>query len=227
MRPVRSKPQSGHRRWQLLALLLAACGTLAGCAATTHPRTPDKDAPTSSATGAPPPAEDFTRLRTEYGEREDFFAICESGRPEGLREVSKFIEAHEWDHVLDVSQPWVKECPVDITAQMLTAAALTELGRKDEAQEHIRWYRGLVESVLASGDGRTPAQAYVVISISEEYAVLRALQLRPTKQALMGGGIDALTVESNTGPATVYFNPAAHFRRLDRELKPGASDKGK
>jgi hypothetical protein len=30
--------------------------------------------------------------------------------------------------------------------------------------------------VLASGDGRTPAAAYVVISVFEEYSMLRALR---------------------------------------------------
>ncbi len=83
----------------------------------------------------------------------------------------------------------------------------------------MRWYRGLVESVLASGDGKSPQTAFTVISVGEEYAILRALNLRVESQALIEGHIDALTVEGEHGESTIYFNPAAHFRRLERAFE--------
>jgi hypothetical protein len=212
--------REGGAKWrgrQALAVSLVVLDVLAGCAATRRASEPVREASAGNANSAATPATNLTTLRTAYGERDDFFEVCESGRPEGLREVSRLAEAGNWDQVLVITQPWVKACPVDIIAHYLTAGALTELGRQAEAEEHIRWYRGLVESVLASGDGRTPETAFVVISVPEEYAVLRALDLRPVKQALQGG-IDVFTVESGGGTGIIYFNPGAHFRRKARSL---------
>lgn len=126
--------------------------------------------------------------------------------------------------MLAVAQPWTQQCPVDILAQQITATALSKLGREPEAQAHVRMYRGLVDSILASGDGRTPGTAFVVISISEEYAVLRVFQLKPARQALLDGGIDAFTVSAEGGTATIYFNPAAHWQRIGRTFDaPGST----
>ena len=188
------------------ALVLAV-----GCASTA-PRTP---APVG-AEHAGGPAIDFARVRANYGDRDNFSDICEHGRP--LKEFIELTNAQRFQEVLAISQPWVAKCPVDIDAQFVTAIALSELGRTQEAEEHVLWYRGLVESVLASGDGKSPQTAFTVISVDEEYAILRALKLRMKSQALTKGQIDALTVEGESGETTVFFDPAAHFRRLERAL---------
>jgi hypothetical protein len=174
---------------------------------------------------APPPARDwsapadFGGLREEYGERRDFFEICEADRP--LREWFERGNDGDWESVVTSSRAWLSHCPVDIDAHFVSAVALSQLDREAEAQEHARWFRGLLASVLGSGDGRTPHTAYAVISIPEEYAVLRALRLEFKQQALLDGRIDALTVEGASGRTTLYFDPAAHFRRLARELGKG------
>ena len=197
----------------LAVAMLAA--TLAACA-------PSKPAPTAAppaAASAPDAVSvaQFTSLREQWGARDDFTALCENGRSQ-LQELSIQAQAGQWDEVLAVVQPWTQQCPVDILAQQITATALTKLGRAPEAQEHIRMYRGLVDSILASGDGRTPQTAFVVISIAEEYAILRVFQLKPARQALIDGGIDAITVENDGRTATIYFNPGAQWRRRDRAL---------
>jgi hypothetical protein len=192
--------------WAPLGALLVI-----GCA------TPRQSPPLPAArdAGAGEPVVDFARLRIEYGDRDDFHAVCERDRP-----VSRLFELagrRDWERSLAVARTWLKACPVDIDAHFISAVALEELGRPAESREHQRWFRGLVESVLASGDGRTPATAYVVISVFEEYSVLRALRLRHRSQVLLKEQIDALAVEREDGSrTTVYFNPAAHFRRLKK-----------
>jgi hypothetical protein len=203
-----------------LAMAMLA-STLAACA-------PSKPAPTAAppaAASAPDAVSvaQFTALREQWGARDDYAALCENGRSQ-LQELSVQAQAGQWAEVLAVVQPWTQQCPVDILAQQITATALTKLGREPEAQEHIRMYRGLVDSILASGDGRTPQTAFVVISVAEEYAILRVFQLKPARQALLDGGIDAITVENDGGTATIYFNPAAHWRRMGRTFgEPAAA----
>ena len=107
---------------------------------------------------------------------------------------------------------------MDLDGQFLRAIALKETGRQEESDLHLAWYKGLAESVLSSGDGRTPQSAWVVISVYEEYAVLRGLRVKPVSQQLLDGNIDAVEVERRDGQRlTLYFDPKAHFRRLARQ----------
>ena len=97
--------------------------------------------------------------------------------------------------------------------------SLTQLGREREADDQKRWFHGLVDSILDSGDGKTKETAFVVISVPEEYSFLRAFGLAVKEQALVDDRIDALLVADGSGKTTtVYFDPAAQFRRLSREL---------
>jgi Domain of unknown function (DUF4919) len=194
------------------ALALAVLGLAA-----TACQTGGDGGPRAGAVAWDDPSPEFSRMRAELGERDDFSALCERDRP--LRALFDAANQERWERVLDLSLPWLDQCPIDIDAHLLSAVALQKLGRPEEADPHRRWYRGLVESILASGDGRTPESAFVVISVAEEYSVLRALRLERESQALLDGGIDALQVEAEDGAeSTVYFNPAAHFRRLQRML---------
>ncbi|MEO8604930.1 MAG: DUF4919 domain-containing protein [bacterium] len=202
-----------HRRTRLTRCAGAAvvAALLVGCAA----KTPPSGGSATKSSGAAPASADsvnFTQLRTQYGDRADFSAVCEKDRP--LKQLIELTNAGRFDEVLAVSQPWLTHCPVDIDAQFVTGVALTELGRKPEGQQHLDWYKGLVSSVLDSGDGKTPSTAFTVISVEEEYAVLRALRLLPKSQAVFEGRINALTVTAPSGDITIFFNPAAHFRRL-------------
>ncbi len=161
---------------------------------------------------------DFLELRTEYGNRGDFGAICESNRP--LRELYEAADAANWYTVLELSARWLDSCPVDIDAHFLRAVALQEVGEVAESDAHARWFDGLVRSVLDSGDGKSSDSAFVVISVNEEYAILRALGLEHESQSLLGGGVDAISVvDADGNRSTVYFRPVAHFRRLEEMLR--------
>jgi Domain of unknown function (DUF4919) len=213
----RAGRRSGRRRQAsilpgcLTFLLVVSCGW--GTSTVAAQETPPVPEPPEAASPpAAPPSVDFAGLRALYGERRDFYEICEQDRP--LETFFKLTGAQRWEELLAASQAWVEACPVDIDAHLFSGMALSKLGRVAESEEHRRWYRGLVESVLASGDGDSPETAYVVISVPEEYAVLRALGLRFQEQSLLEGGIDMMTVESESGTARIFFNPAAHFRRF-------------
>lgn len=200
----------------LLALLVAGC---------TH------TAPTAAP--APPPAEpmplitsrdwqempDFLALRLQYGERDDFFEICEAQQAE-YRKAAEMLQTGRWNALIAFTDPLLEQCPIDIDLHMLKLIALNNSGREAEATVHARWHRGLVESVLGSGDGQTPGTAWVVVSVAEEYAILRALGANVESQSLVEGRIDAMTVTLEGGSTTLYFNPELHFRRLERQMTP-------
>lgn len=203
--------RSARRATGVAGCALATCLAL-GCAGASPPE--DAVDPDRVSWAGPV---DFTDLRTKYGERDDYAAVCEADRP--LRELYDAASREDWETVLDLSGPWLVDCPVDIDAHFLRSIACGETGRAIDANHHAIWFRGLVDSVLASGSGE-PDDPYVVISVAEEYAVLRALRLQHEEQRLVAGGIDAITARDADGESvTLYFLPEAHWRRL-RETFP-------
>jgi hypothetical protein len=161
---------------------------------------------------------DFTDLRTRYGDREDFWQVCESGRP--LRELYDAANDEDWETLLEVSAPWLVGCPVDIDVHFLRMVACRETGRSIDSHHHEIWFHGLIDSVLRSGGG-VLEDPYIVISVAEEYAVLRALRLDPEEQRLVEGGVDAITARDPDGASiTLYFRADAHWRRLEKAFPP-------
>jgi len=163
---------------------------------------------------------DFTTFRTEAGRNENFTSVCETGRP--TREMVSFMNDKKWSDAVAIGLSWLESCPVDIRIHYYTAISLDELGREPESEVHFRWVDGLLESILVTGDGETEATAYVTISVTEEYDVLYLANLKPTNQALLQGKtlLDVFTAENEEGKEyTIYFNPVAHFNRLDNLLK--------
>lgn len=159
---------------------------------------------------------DWTALRRAWGERDDFSARCEL-RP--IREAFGLANEEKWDALAALTAPWVARCPIDPEAHALRSVALDHLGSPQAAHDHGAWAHGLFESILASGDGRTSATAYLVVAVYEEYAVLRYLGLAPRRQALTAGGRDAMSVVADGEERTVYFDPAPSFERLRKALE--------
>jgi hypothetical protein len=187
---------------------IAACLALVvGCSTVPEPAPTQAPAATFAADWTE--LSDFDALRTAYGEREDFIEVCEQDRP--LREASSALEQADWQALLGQTDPWLARCPVDIDFQTLRAIALGELGRTGESQQQLRWRDGLVDSVMRSGDGRTPATAWKVISVGEEYAILRVFGMKHLRQSLTEDRRDKMEVELDGKPLTLYFDPAPHF----------------
>ena len=198
------------RRGVTTASLILLVASIAGCAASPpKTATPPVNAHTPLAN---PFSVDFDRLRAEFGARSDFAEICERDRP--LHQLAELVIQKDWNTILVTSEPWLQRCPIDIDAHLIRAVALKELKRLPEAEHHLNWFRGLVDSVLTSGDGKTPQTAFVVISVAEEYSILRVLRVRPRHHVTLSSGIDELVVEIDGVAGTLYFNPTTHARRL-------------
>ena len=192
----------------LSLILLAASLTGCSLAPSAPPVKPELNAHTPLAN---PFSVDFDRLRAEYGGRSDLVEVCERGRP--LHHLADLVIQKDWNTILVTSEPWLQRCPVDIDAHLIRAVALKELKRFAESEQHLNWFRGLVDSVLTSGDGRTPQTAFAVISVAEEYSILRALRVKPKRHMTLNSGVDELVVEIDGVAGILYFNPMVHMRR--------------
>jgi hypothetical protein len=111
---------------------------------------------------------------------------------------------------------------VDVNAHMVAHVAYRQQGDEEKAKLHRRWADGLLDSIRSGGDGKTPQTAWHVISISEEYAVFRALNLRPVGQALVRADDHAYDEIRVIDPQTnaevkYYFNVDKPFSAYGRK----------
>lgn len=115
---------------------------------------------------------------------------------------------------------------VDIDAHMIADQCYRRMGWTASADLHRAISLGLLRSIQQSGDGKSPATAYVVITLSEEYSLLDALGYRLSRQSMIksaGHWYDLLEVKDvGSGDETrVFFN-------IDRlRLKPTHDPKDK
>src|ERR1039458_9464023 len=88
---------------------------------------------------------------------------------------------------------------------------------KDKAEFHRAVFLGLVGSILNSGDGKSTEKAWVVITVHEEYVVLRVLGFRPSEQSVShvgGHSFDVMKVKNvdDGTEQTFYFNVDIPFK---------------
>lgn len=160
---------------------------------------------------------DYAKLRHDIGWSDDFHSRCEAERP--LPAIYEAMNGKQWDKTAELGLEWLHQCPVDIRIHYYVALALRELAEPVHAQDHLRWTRGLMDSIAASGDGMSCETAYVTISVAEEYDALFLFGLKRREQALIGH-CDLITAVDDKGEeVSIYFRPEAHFARLSKMLK--------
>ena len=165
---------------------------------------------------------DFTELRNTFAKRADFEMRCVLNSPKV--EWGKAMEAGQFQKAYELASAWLNQCPVDASAHMWAYGALKQLGDVAKADEHKRWYWGIIDSILKTGDGKSPRTAYVTISIAEEYKVLQYKGLKPVEQSVVNGPptvdkLIAVPMNNNGDKTTIYFNPYWHFVRLSNMVK--------
>ena len=98
------------------------------------------------------------------------------------------------------------------------------LGKRAEAAYHRYAASGIIDSILASGDGMSPETAYVVISVPEEYVILSVLGVTVEIQQwdeIDGHNYDFFdVVDGKTNEkSTIYFNIDIPWNWLSGQLK--------
>lgn len=73
----------------------------------------------------------------------------------------------------------------DIDAHLVAALCFEDMGDKTQSAFERAVFSGLVDSIVKSGDGRTPATAYRVVTLAEEYTLLTLFKLDSKGQALI------------------------------------------
>jgi len=128
-----------------------------------------------------------------------------------LRRLDAFLyKEKDWEERVNIYRSRLEACPVDIKAHNIIFYSLDILGRVEEADQHVRWYEGLMNSIIKSGDGKTPETAYRVIFVTEEYNFMWAKGLKPSSQSYVDteyGAMDLFKVtDKDGGKKEIYFS---------------------
>lgn len=149
-------------------------------------------------------------LRLEYAKSKEFNPYS----MEVAKILEKVQELHskkDYDAAIQEAEKGLKIDRYNILMLVTLAAVHREKGELEKASQTRQQWISLVDSIIKDRDGMSFEQAYEVISVKEEYAVLRILGLTNLEQSLeehQGSSFDVLTVESKKSGKKfkLYFN---------------------
>jgi hypothetical protein len=141
---------------------------------------------------------------------------------------------HDFKKMAEAADAVLKSNYADLDGHYFAKIAAKELGKPELAEFH-RWVEtGLLKSLRSSGDGKSPETAMKVISVDEEYFILRMMGQMPGSQALStcaGSPCDIMTTidPQSKQEHRWYFNVEIPMKRMAEALeeanKPKSADK--
>jgi hypothetical protein len=158
---------------------------------------------------------DYTRLRLSYVDSPEYKAAKDVSDSENA--MTDALNMKDFPTALKQAEAVLQSQYVNMDAHFVALVASRELGSQDKAEFHRTVFRGLINSIRNSGDGLSPETAWVVISVHEEYVLLRVLGFMPSGQSVIhkdSHSYDVMKVKSGEGGTeqTFYFNVDIPFK---------------
>ena len=150
---------------------------------------------------------DWQAMRFAYADRPEF-DVFGATTAEQHKQMFAAFQAGDYRMALSAANAILDQDYVDIDAQAVADISAQKLAANSEAKPHHDAVVGLIRSIM-TGDGLSQRTAFSVISVNEEYSLLRVLGWRSKGQHLVRGDghmYDQLdVVESNGKSREVYF----------------------
>ena len=168
------------------------------------------------------PSVNFTQLRHAFYESPNYnpYAPMMTYRP-----LNAALAQKNYEEVLKIAEQVLAKNFVEVNAHMAAQIAYQETGKAERAEFHKFMADGLLKSIRSFVDGKSTATAFEVISINEEYGLIRSLGLRPIGQAMLeekGHRYDAMTVvdPKTNQESKLYFNIDKPFNWEPKKPQP-------
>lgn len=154
------------------------------------------------------PSVNFTELRHAFYETPNY-------NPQApmmsYRQLNAAIAQKNYEEAIKIAEGVLARNFVEINAHMTAQIAYQQTGNAEKAAFHKFMVDGLLNSIKGSVDGKSKEKAFEVISINEEYGLIRSLGLRPIQQGLQedkGHFYDVITVidPQTNQQSQLYFN---------------------
>jgi len=185
-------------------------------------------------------AEDYQKLRIGFAESDTFNPIALQMLER--KTVEKAVETWKEGKAGDATEmlyELLQHYPLSMEAHIRLADGYKLLLEADEAGEqkdyyenlegkHRYVYEGLVESVMLSGDGKTPETAFEIISFGEEAWILREMGMLGLDRELNKEEklVTYLTTKRDGTRHTVYFDVSRIIDGIERLRKKEMEEAG-
>lgn len=165
---------------------------------------------------------DYMALRYSYAETDDYDGY--GGAPnDARRSMIQAFNARDCDAALKHANAILDVFYIDIDTHIVASRCYGEKLDIGKSGFHRAVANGLEQSILASGDGKTPETALVVVLIDEEYYILRSKNLKMSSQSLVhkdGHAYDLMAATDEKGnKVSLYFQIDCIFGSLERRFK--------
>ncbi len=169
-----------------------------------------------------PDRADFKELRLAYACSLECHPKIEDQELDLRKALADFLNQDDWEAGIGIVNRLLELCYLDIEAHMIAASIYRRTGDERRSSYHLRFAKGLLDSIFQSGDGQSRETAFTVVNVAEEYTVLRVLGVHSICQSFsrVRGHFDIFEVLDPTSGqrAAVYFNTDS-----TREGRVGAS----
>lgn len=161
---------------------------------------------------------DFTQLRMKYAASPEY--VPEEGSDK-IRQMYTDLNAKNYKGALKVANAVLEKQYVNIDAHVVVSLAYAGLHDQAASKLHHDIAMGLARSILNSGSGTSVATAYKVISVEEEYALMRLMGLRPGRQSYLHEGkrsYDKMEMVNPKDNSTVtwYFDVTLSDQQMEK-----------
>lgn len=167
---------------------------------------------------------DFAAMRAAYAMLPDYDPY--GGKTDSLMKAG--MSAFRADNCKAALENFQSAIALNFTisdAHAVMAECLKRSGDERGGEREIAITRGLLDSVLASGDGRSVETAFHVTHFYEEQLILRLSKLRETGQALLNvktSAVDKITAINDKGEQRIlYFDVAPLLEGTARQTRSG------
>lgn len=137
-----------------------------------------------AAAQADPVNADFHALRMAYARSEGYAPY--NHHPDEVLALNAALRDGELDQARAAVDALLAFNYLDIEAHMAADYLCTQREDHAGAAYHRAWARGLLAAILATGTGRDPGSAWMVLSTTEEYTILNVLGFATRGQRLIG-----------------------------------------
>ena len=162
-----------------------------------------------AAVQADPAEADYHALRMAYAQSERYDPYTQAA--EQVEALRAALQAGNLPEALNAVDTLLDFNYLDIETHITADYIYTRLDQTGPAAYHRTFAQGLIRALMATGSGRDPASAFIVLAVREEYMLLHLLGFRSSSQRLLqedGHWIDVIdATHRETGEqAQFYFN---------------------
>lgn len=166
----------------------------------------------------------FTKIRMDYAKRPDFDPVWD--QHDDRKKITKLWDEGKIDEGMKLPKNWKatthNKHPVDAEMNLWYAYFLRKTNDFQGYFSHKHLHQELLASITSSGSGLSADSLMKVISVSEKYYVLRALDAKIGEQLLIttktGAPCDEIVCEIGGKKVRLYFDVTIPMQALNKPL---------